>query len=399
MNLDLPSDESLQPQPSKVQPSLLRQLNERQVLAALQTHGALSRAEIARRTGISSPTVNRVVASLLEAQLVEEDAPRRQSVGRPGKLVHLATRRVCVLGCVVGPKVTELVRAGLDGSVASGAVREFPTPATFAGLITQCVGHARQLMAQGEGTVLGLGISVPGLLNRRAGRSIVSPNLHQIDGRNLGAELRDCLQIDASVIQECHALCLAEQVYGEAKGVKNFAMLDISEGLGLGVIEGGRLLQGHSGLAGELGHVTVELDGKPCGCGNRGCLETVATDMSLAADASARLGRPIDIHELIAEAREGRLQLDAELDRLVEFLAVGVAAVINIFNPSRLFIYGRCLDAREGLFEQLLAGVRRRALAPSLADCQIVRARGNKRLGAVVAAVQGVTDGWQENGQ
>ncbi len=108
------------------------------------------------------------------------------------------------------------------------------------------------------------------------------------------------------VLQECHALCLAEQVYGAAKGVSDFAMLDISEGLGLGVMHGDKLLQGHSGFAGELGHVTVELDGRPCGCGNHGCLETVATDAALVNLVSERTAQRWETDELIAAIRSAR---------------------------------------------------------------------------------------------
>lgn len=380
---------------SKVVPALLRQLNERSVLAALQGDGPLSRAEISRATGISSPTVNRVVSSLLEARLLEEREPERSGVGRPGKLVQLATQHVSVLGCVIGTRSSEWTVAGLDGSVADDAIRTFTTPADYDELVSECARHARALMDQRSGTVLGMGISVPGLLNRREGQTIVSPNLHQLDGRNLGADLQDRLQMDVAVVQECHALCLAEQMYGAAKRIADFAMLDISEGLGLGVMHGGRLLQGHAGLAGELGHVTVELDGRPCGCGNRGCLETVATDSALAAAVSATCGRNLDLDQIIARVRAGELALDGPFDRVLDYLAVGVAAVINIFNPHKLFIHGRFLDADESLFARLLERVARRALAPNLADCAIVRARGSKRLGAVAAAIRGVTHGWE----
>ncbi|HEX4131998.1 MAG TPA: ROK family transcriptional regulator [Pirellulales bacterium] len=380
---------------SKVLPSLLRQLNERQVLAALQAHGPLSRAEIARQTGISFPTVTRVVTSLIDSRLLDELEPTRNTIGRPGKLVCLATKNVCVLGVVIGAKQCRVVASGLNGSMIEDDSQQFATLPTYAELVTATVGAVREMLVGRRATVLGLGVSVPGLLNRRDGRSIVSPNVHQLDGHNLANDLRERLQLDTVVLQECHALCLAEQVYGLAKGVADFAMLDVSEGLGLGVMQGGRIVQGHCGLAGELGHLTVELDGRPCGCGNRGCLETVATDTALATMVSERLGRPITIDEVLAGAATGELAIDTELRQVVEYLAVAVAAVINIFNPSKLFIYGRLLDARPRLFDELLERTAVRALAPSFADCEIVRARGSKRLGAIAAAIHGATNGWQ----
>ena len=376
-----------------VVPALLRQLNERTVLAALQRHGPASRADLCRHTGINGPTVTRVVAALIEARLVEEQEPSQRVVGRPGKIVRLARDGVCVFGLVVGPAHSEVVAAALDGSIDPTDVRPFATPRRYADLVSTAVRHARDLMARRRGTVLGLGISVPGLLNRREGRSLFSPNVHQLDGRNIGQDLGDRLQIDCVVLQECHALCWAEQVYGAARGVADFAMLDISEGLGLGVMQGGRILQGRSGLAGEFGHLTVQLDGRECGCGNRGCLETVATDAALCAAVARRIGRPIEIDELVAEAQAGRLRCDAELAAVLDYLSVAVAGVLNVFNPRKLFIYGRLLDVRPGLFGELVDRARRRALGPNFADCEIVRARGNKRLGAVAAAADFATSG------
>jgi N-acetylglucosamine repressor len=380
---------------SKVQPSLLRQLNERQVLTALQAHGPMSRAEITRQTGISGPTVTRAVSTLLESRLIEEEGARAAAVGRPGKRLRLASTHVSVLGIVIGGRQCEVIAAGLDGQVADDEREQFETPGTYEQLLNACVRHARLLMARRKTAVLGLGVSVPGLINRREGRSLVSPNLHQIDGRNLGDDLRSRLQIDATVLQECHALCLAEQVYGAARGVLDFAMLDMTEGLGLGVVHAGRLLQGASGLAGELGHITVDLHGQPCGCGNRGCLETVATDTALVRSVNQRLKTTLDIEQIIVGAHSGELPIDDALDDVLQYLAVGVAAVINIFNPSKLFIHARLLDIRADLFDRLLDLVAARALKPSLADCQLIRAAGSKRLGVVAAAIDAATRGWE----
>ncbi|HJT76780.1 MAG TPA: ROK family protein, partial [Gemmataceae bacterium] len=315
------------------------------------------------------------------------------ALGRPGKVLRLASRTASVLGAVVGATHCEVVAAGLDGQVDEECVRQFPTPPRYADLLRAFVRQARRLMAERPTPVLGLGVSVPGLLSRREGRSVISPNVHQIDGRALGPDLARELGLETATVQESHALCLAEQFYGAARGVADFALFDVSEGLGLGVVQGGRLLTGHSGLASEFGHLTVELNGRPCGCGNRGCLETVATDTALAAAVSRRLGRTLDIEELLPLLQSGEVRADEEVEHVLQYLAVGLAGVMNVFNPSKLFIYGRCLDAAPGLFDRLLALTRRRALAPSLADCEIIRARGSKRLGAVAGIIHRLTAG------
>jgi predicted NBD/HSP70 family sugar kinase len=381
---------------TKPRGSLLRQLSEREVLSALQGHGPLSRAELVRHTGISGPTVTRTVSALLQAGLLEEGEVRAQALGRPGRVLRLATKTVSVLGAVVGAKHCELVSAGLDGQIHADNVRSFATPARYGDLVNAFVRQARRMMAERPGQVQGLGISMPGLLHRRERRTLFSPNLHQTDGRCLGEDLKQRLGLETAILQESHALCLAEMTYGAARDVADFAMLDISEGLGVGVVHGGRILEGHSGLGGELGHVTVDIHGKPCGCGNRGCLETVATDTALARAISSRLRRSLTIEEVAPIVQDGEVDVNREIAEVLEYLAVGLAAVINVFNPSKLFVHGRLLDARADLFEHLLERTRRRALAPSLADCEIIRARGNKRLGAIAGIIHRLTTGREE---
>jgi N-acetylglucosamine repressor len=377
---------------SRARPSLLRHLNAREILAALQRHGPLSRAEISRRTGISGPTITRTVTSLIAANLLEEGEFQTATLGRPGKVVRLASKKVSVLGVAVGARHSEMVIAGLDGEIDPEQVCSFDTPRRYGDLVKTLVRQTRRFQRANQTNVLGLGVSMPGLLNRREERTVFSPNLHQTDGRQLGVDLRRHLAMEVAMLQESHALCMAEQFHGAARGVADFAMLDISEGLGLGVVLGGRIVEGHSGMAGELGHVTVDPNGKTCGCGNRGCLETVATDTALAAAVSERLGRKLSAEEVVIRA----LALDAELDHVLHYLAIALAMVINVFNPRKLFLYGRLLDAGPQLFDRLLELTRLRALAPSVADCEVIRARGNKRLGAVAGIIHRLTTGREQ---
>jgi predicted NBD/HSP70 family sugar kinase len=381
---------------AKPRGSILRQLSEREVLTVLQGHGPMSRAEIARHTGISGPTVTRTVSALLEAGLLEEGDMRQPALGRPGRVLRLATKAVSVLGAVVGAKRCELVSAGLDGRIHDERTHAFTTPARYSDLLNTFTRHARQMMMERTEQILGLGISMPGLLNRRERRTVFSPNLHQTDGQRLGEDLKERLGVETAIVQESHALCLAEMTYGAARDVADFAMLDISEGMGVGVVHGGQILEGHSGLGGELGHVTVDIDGKPCGCGNRGCLETVASDTALAAAISDRLGRKYTIEEIVPLLQRDEMEAENELTEVLEYLAVALAAVINVFNPSKLFIHGRLLDARPDLFERLVERTRQRALAPAMADCALVRARGNKRLGAIAGIIHRLTTGRAE---
>lgn len=388
--------------PNRAQASLLRQINTREVLVALQRHGPLSRAEIARHTGISGPTITRTVVDLLAGQLIEEGAfqqpPAGQSLmGRPGKVLRLARAAVSVQGVVIGVSQCELTTAGLDGSLQHEP-RTFATPRRYSDLVRKIVDQLQRSREGSSTEVLGLGISIPGLLRREDKRTLISPNLHQTDGQQLGVDIAQRLDElglsgDVVLLQEMQALCLGEQLYGAARDVRDFAMVDIADGLGLGVVHDGQFVDGSNGLAGELGHITVDLHGKLCGCGNHGCLETVATDSALAAAISARTGQVHSLEEWLPRIRAGELNVEQELNPWLDYLSVGLAAVINLFNPSRLYVHGRGLDAAPDLFDRLIARTAQRALAPSLACCQLIRARGSKRHGAVGAIIQRLTGG------
>ena len=288
---------------SLIQPALLSKINERQVLRALQAQGPLSRAEVARHSGISAPTASKAVESLLRSGLLEEGDAPEPARGRPGKKLQLASSRVQVLGLVIDAEQCRVVCAGLDGKLHDGCIESFSTPATYDALIKTSVHYAKRLMQRTDVATLGMAISIPGLLDSRQNRSLLSPNVPITNQHAPGEALSGHLGIECILVQESHALCLAERHFGAARGLDNFAMLDVSTGIGLGVMSGGRLLTGHSGLAGELGHVTVQMDGRPCGCGNRGCLETVASDAALAWLVGQKLGRKITVEETIALIR------------------------------------------------------------------------------------------------
>jgi N-acetylglucosamine repressor len=236
-------------------------------------------------------------------------------------------------------------------------------------------------------------VSLPGLVDDRRGRGVLSPNVPVTNGHAPAADLAERLGMPGVLLQESHALCLAERDHGLAKGLDDFAVLDVSTGIGLGVMLGGRLLKGHSGLAGEIGHVTAVAEGgRRCGCGNTGCLETVASDTALAHHASRKLGRTVSVDEVIELARSGTVDLSAELDAMAGYLAVGVAAVINLFNPAVVFIHSPLFDVDATLLSRVVEQAGRRALPPSLAECRILRAEGTKRQGAVAGIIQHVMD-------
>jgi N-acetylglucosamine repressor len=374
------------------QPSLLRQINERAVFELLRSRGPTSRADLTRHIGVSAPTVSKAIANLLDAGWVEEvGIAAVTGAGRPGKLYRLSQGSVQVLGATIDVRRCCVLAASLDGIVTPASALEFPTPGSYGQLIAAMASRAETLMRRPGVATLGLGISTPGEIDVQKQKVLLSPNLHMTDGRSPGRDLQDRLGVETVMFHETVGTCLYEQHFGMARGMKDFAMVGVYEGFGVSIVTDGRLVRGHEGMAGELGHVTVDLNGPRCGCGNNGCLETLATDVALARAVSQRLGRTLEVERVVSLARNNEIDIAPELARTLEYLAVGIAAVINIFNPEAVLVCSRMLDADPEAFVKLKRLTERRTLAPLMRCCRILRAEGNTRTGAVAAILQHLT--------
>jgi predicted NBD/HSP70 family sugar kinase len=391
----------------------LHHMNKRSVIRVLQQHGPCSRADVTRQLNVTAPTVSKAVMALMQGNFVEEFDCKDNAIGRPAKRLRLATETAQVLGLVLDAGECRIVSAGIDGELHPPTLRgpstpsaqtpsprtgnpdyvsRFETPATYGQLISTVTDRARRLMSRKGVTTLGLGISIPGLLDYRDQIGLLSPNLPITNGQSPAKDLTESLGCECVMLQEAHALCVAERHYGENPGLEDFAMLDVSTGLGLGVVSGGRVITGHKGLAGEIGHIPHDPTGRLCGCGNRGCLETVASDSALAWMVSQRIGREVGIDEVIELVETKKLNPEPELQKVLSRISFALTTVINLFNPSTLFIYGRLFELAEDSFERLLAETRRYTLAPALADCQIVQARRSKSQGSIAGVLEHLTD-------
>ncbi|MCA9084326.1 MAG: ROK family protein [Planctomycetaceae bacterium] len=362
-------------------------MTARKVLESLQELGPLSRADLTRETGISAPTVSKVVAELLETGLLEEGNAPDNVLGRPGKKIQLSRDGSQVIGVVLDPEICHVLCASLDGKVAEDLHIAFATPASYPALLDRIHQAVKELTDSPELRTLGIGISTPGLIDEQTNTCAFSPNLQVINRQSPAADLEKLTGIPTIQLQEPRALCLAERLYGNARGMDDFAVMDITFGLGLGVFSNGELLKGYNGLACELGHITIDPTGRLCGCGNHGCLETLATDSALANMVSDRMKTRYSIDDLIAQIRDGSIHATDEMNRVCEYLSIGLAAAINVLNPSALFVHGRFLTISDSVFEQVLRLVRCRTLAPSFEKCDIRLAVTDKRQGAIAAIV------------
>ncbi|WP_194242792.1 ROK family transcriptional regulator [Gimesia benthica] len=369
-------------------------MNVRKVLEVIQSQGTLTRADVMRCSGISAPTVSKAVSALLDAGLLEERETAEFSVGRPGKLLQLPRFSAQVIGVVLDWDYCSIVASGLDGFLHEEKLDQFKTPSSYEDLINIISQKIMDLVKKEEIPALGVGITVPGLVNSNDGRIFLASNLHIVDGQAPAVDIAAKTNLECILVQKSTSLCLSEKTYGAGQDLEDFISLDVTSGFGMGAFTGGQLLDGQHGLAGEIAHITVEPQGgRVCGCGNLGCLETVATDMALTHYVSKRVGKELDFDAIKELVKQGELDITPELDRTIEFLGIGVAAAINIFNPSNIFITSRLFDLQDDVFGRMCDLAKNRALKPSSSSCEIERSKGNKYLGAVAGIINHLANG------
>ncbi len=239
--------------------------------------------------------------------------------------------------------------------------------------------------------VLGVGMGVPGPINRATGAVGSSAILPSWVGVDAAAEMTKRLRMPVHVENDANLGALAELVWGSGKGFSDLIYIKLSSGVGAGLLLGGRLYHGTGGTAGEIGHTVVQPGGEICRCGSRGCLETVASARAIAEVLSASRGEPVSIKELLELATEG----DAAAVRLIgeagRQIGVAVANLCNVINPDRVIVGGDMSAAGTLITEPILESIRRYAILSAAEQVTVVPGTLGDRaelLGALALVLQ-----------
>ncbi|MGN6330811.1 MAG: ROK family protein [Motilibacteraceae bacterium] len=330
-------------------PAALRSGNRVRVLETVAHRGRVTRAEIARATGLASTTVSALVGELLaEDLLAERPAPRGpRGRGRPATLLTLNPHGGTVLGIHLRHDGVRVAVADLAGTVLAQRGRRLDVDHRVPDALA-AVTEMAQRLTEGRRRTVGAGVAVSTPVLPLAAESSVLPLLGARPGVDVAALLGRALGVPVHVANDADLGALAEWAYGVARGLDDVVYVMLGDGVGAGLVLGGRLHRGARGVAGELGHVAVVSDGRLCRCGATGCLETVAALPALLRDGWTSLV------ELVAALDVG--DVDAvELARAAgEAVGRALAGVVPVLAPQAVVVGGP--GARLG--EPLLAGVR-----------------------------------------
>ena len=352
------------PHQSKVNNRAPRQINRSVVLDLVRQSEPLSRTEIARRTGLTKPTVSAIVEELMRDNAVREIGTEA-SGGRPARMIEYNEERVAYLGLELGVRQTVVgvadARGRLRAEVAEPAIVGDPKAALR--LLESLVPRALSAAEVPRSRIAGICAAVPGLVDQTTGECVLAPNLgwrHLPLRSELGALFGE----PVSLYNVTQAAAAAEGRAGVAVGCDSYIWIYAGHGVGAGIVIGGRPFFGKEGYSGEIGHCRVEDKGPLCGCGRRGCLETFASISALErafVAASRRAGRKApqrkSLSAVVTAAKDGDRVARGVLAEAGARLARGVGFLINILSPQLVVIGGELMVA-----EDWVLGPMRRAL-------------------------------------
>jgi glucokinase-like ROK family protein len=357
----------------------LRRLNRLRVIRALRDEGHISRADIARRTGLSRSTVSSLVADLQADGLVVE-RPEPGSAygaqgGRPPILLSFDASAGAAVGIDFGHSHLRVAVSDLASTILSERKQPLDTDHDAQQgleLAAEMVADALADAGVQRTQVIGAGMGLPGPIEQSEGTVGSSAILPGWIGMTAATEMRRRLDIPVMVDNDANLGALAEAAFGAGRDAGDLIYLKVSSGIGAGLILNGRLYRGSAGLAGELGHVLVDPDGIVCRCGNRGCLETVAATGALVDLLRRSHGEDLTVEAMLDAARDGDLGCRRVIHDAGRALGQVVATLLNVLNPELLVVGGDLAGAGALLLDGMRESVGRAALPEAARRAQIV---------------------------
>ncbi|HEX5217732.1 MAG TPA: ROK family transcriptional regulator [Vicinamibacterales bacterium] len=361
-----------------------REINSRIVLNLVRMHQPISRADLARRMGVSRAAVTLIVNDLLADKLVSEGAAGQTVRGRRPTFLYINARRRSVVAVDIRASetfvmLTDLIGKPLSGAAAMATVRD-PKQ-----LVAQLARRIKSLRAEypDVDACEGIGVVVPGMVEHATMRVLHAPTLGWRD-----VDLREPLAAATGLrvqIENSGRACALAQMWAlrgdSAHAPGDLVFVSVSDGVGVGVVINGEVLRGRHNIAGEFGHMPLSLDGPRCSCGSNGCWEAyVANPATLAR----YFGRPLrtagpkdanehhfTVEDLVARARGGDAKAVAAIEGTARYLGLGLASVINVLNPSCVYIGGEITLAWDLISGAVRTALAERALTPAAASTEI----------------------------
>ena len=373
----------------------LRAGNSRAVISLLAAQGAMSRADLARATGLSRTTVSSLVTTLIASghviETTDRGSPHKGGSGRPPLLVALSAPAGGVVGVDIGHGHIRVAAADRTGAVLTQEVASVDVDSHGAQALDRAARMARAALKRAglsRGELQAIGMCVPAPLDRRSARisTGILPGWQDLEP---GAELERRMGVPVFADNDANLGALAEVSHGAARGVADLVYVKVASGVGAGIVLGGRLHRGTTGIAGEIGHVQVGEDGQVCRCGNRGCLETIVSAPRIAELLGAAYDERLSTERVLELDEAGDAGVRRVLSDAGRTVGRALADLCNSLNPE-LVVVGGSLGTSTSLLEGVRTSIDRYAQPDTAAAVRVAPAELGERAevtGAIALAV------------
>ncbi|MFJ9516843.1 ROK family protein [Kitasatospora sp. NPDC101801] len=321
---------------------------ETAILALLLAESPLSRVELARRTGLSSTAVTKAARPLIDDGYLHELPPERTApgAGRPVNPLAVTPDREFVLGVKISADTLFGTVCDLRARMRTTASRPLGDrdPAAVCALLAELVTELLDTEPEFRARTRHLGIAVSGDVDRPSGRVRYSvlPGWQDVP---LAGTVAAATGLTVTVENDVKALTSAEHWFGDGIGTEYFALVTIGAGIGSGIVVNGDLVTGAYGVAGEMGHISIDPNGPRCHCGQVGCVEAVASSAAILATVRRATGRPeLGFDGAVQLARGGEPAARAAFARAGQAIGTGIAVLVNLLGPERVVVTGEGLD-------------------------------------------------------
>jgi len=383
---------------------LMKSMNRSIILNMIREEGPISRAEIAKQTRLTPPTVSNIVKELINTQFVIETTQGMSKGGRKPTLLEINADQFYTLGIDVGTFHMNFVVTNLFGDikdVTSLPIGNYPGSEDILSIMKQGI---QDLLYSGNNDpdkFLGIGVGMHGIVDPEEGISLFAPSF-QLRNIPIKKELEKDFNMIVKVENDARTMTLGEYWFGNGNDADNMVGVNVGNGIGAGMMIKGRLFHGENNIAGEIGHVTIDLSGPKCTCGNYGCLQTLAAGPAIAERARKELktGKPSIIHELVDgdfEKVDGRVVYQAAcegdefsidlLNQTGRYLGIGLTNLIHTINPKRIIVGGGVSNAGDFLMKGIEETIQSRGLTDKAKETSIVLSKLGEHASAIGACV------------
>lgn len=345
------------------QQRLFSEKNTLAVLNVLRQKHRISRASIARITGLTPATVSRIVSRLENASIVRIIGNGESTGGRRPLLIEFLPDAFFLAGIDIGVTKAIVLVIDLHGKVVSKERLVLDAERGKDEALHEITAEAHRVfdrLGDNRKKIYGIGISFPGVIDTEKGIAIQAPNLPGWKNAPLVEIFKKEFNLYCSLENDAKAMALGEARFGAGRGAKNLFAIYLGRGIGGGLIVDGELYRGTLSISGEIGHVTVNPTGPMCSCGNRGCLEVMASGPAIATAATHAIqsGAPSVLRDAVKE-NAGNITAEAVnaaalqgdelalqlMDEAAEYIGIGLAAIVNLFAPECIVLSGGLASA------------------------------------------------------